>query len=102
MQYESINDLPKIVRNLPKPAKTLYLKAFNSAWDEYGEAETESSREKAAQDAAWSAVKGEYEKDEDTGEWVKIGAETGSGKSRHSQRHRRNRGGATTQQRANA
>lgn len=102
MQYESINDLPKIVRNLPKPAKTLYLKAFNSAWDEYEEAENESSREKAAQEAAWSAVKGEYEKDEDTGEWVKIGAETGSGKSRHSLRHRRNRGSATTQPRAHA
>jgi cation transport regulator len=102
LQYENINDLPKIVRNLPKPAKNLYLKAFNSAWDEFADVETESSREKAAQEAAWSAVKGEYEKDEDTGEWVKIGTETGSGKSRHSQRHRRNRGSATTQQRAHA
>ena len=102
MQYENINNLPKIVRNLPKPAKTLYLKAFNSAWDEYAQSENEVLREKAAQEAAWSAVKGEYEKDEDTGEWVKIGAETGSGKSRHSLRHRRNRGSATTQPRAHA
>ncbi len=102
MQYESINNLPKIVRNLPKPAKTLYLKAFNSAWDEYAQSENEVLREKAAQEAAWSAVKGEYEKDEDTGEWVKIGDETGSGKSRHSLRHRRNRGSATTQPRAHA
>ena len=102
MQYESINNLPKIVRNLPKPAKTLYLKAFNSAWDEYAQSENEVLREKAAQEAAWSAVKGEYEKDEDTGAWVKIGDETGSGKSRHSLRHRRNRGIATTQPRAHA
>lgn len=102
MQYESISDLPKIVRNLPKPAKTLYLKAFNNAWDEYAEIENDASHEKAAQEAAWSAVKGEYEKDEDTGEWVKIGAETGSGKSRHSQRHRRNRGSAATQPGAHA
>lgn len=102
MQYENINNLPKIVRNLPKPAKTLYLKAFNSAWDEYAQSENEVLREKAAQEAAWSAVKGEYEKDEDSGEWVKIGAETGSGKSRHSLRHRRNRGSATTQPRAHA
>jgi len=102
LQYESINNLPKIVRNLPKPAKTLYLKAFNSAWDEYAQSENEVLREKAAQEAAWSAVKGEYEKDEDSGEWVKIGAETGSGKSRHSLRHRRNRGSATTQPRAHA
>ena len=102
MQYESINDLPKIVRNLPKPAKTLFLKAFNSAWDEYARSENEVLREKAAQDAAWSAVKGEYEKDEDTGEWIKIGSETGSGKSRHSIRHRRNRGSAATQPRAHA
>jgi cation transport regulator len=102
LQYENINNLPKIVRNLPKPAKTLYLKAFNSAWDEYAQSENEVLREKAAQEAAWSAVKGEYEKDEDSGEWVKIGAETGSGKSRHSLRHRRNRGSATTQPRAHA
>ena len=102
MQYENINNLPKIVRNLPKPAKTLYLKAFNSAWEEYAQSENEVLREKAAQEAAWSAVKGEYEKDEDSGEWVKIGAETGSGKSRHSLRHRRNRGSATTQPRAHA
>lgn len=102
MQYETINDLPKIVRNLPKPAKTLYLKAFNGAWGEYADAGSELSREKAAQEAAWSAVKAEYEKDEDTGEWVRKGDETGSIKSRHSLRHRRSRGSAATQPRAHA
>jgi cation transport regulator len=102
LPYESINDLPKIVRNLPKSAKVLYLRAFNSAWDENSEAESEVSREKAAQEAAWYAVKSEYEKDEDTGEWVKIGEVTGSGKSRHSLRHRKSRGSAATQPRAHA
>jgi cation transport regulator ChaB len=104
LQYESINDLPKIVRNLPRPAKTLYLKAFNGAWDEFAEAGSEASREKAAQEAAWSAVKAEYEKDRDTGEWVRIGEVTGSGKSRHSLRHRKSKSGSgvASQSRAHA
>jgi cation transport regulator ChaB len=100
--YESINDLPKIVRNLPKPAKTLFLRAFNSAWEEHSQIENEIIREKEAQEAAWSAVRGVYEKDEETGEWVKIGDLSGSGRSRHSIKHRRNRGSAATQPEAHA
>ncbi len=104
MHYESTNDLPKIVRNLPKPAKTLYLKAFNSAWDEFAHAGSESYREKTAQEAAWSAVKAVYEKDVDTGEWVKIGEIAGMGKSRHTLKHRRGKSGSgvASQSRAHA
>jgi cation transport regulator len=101
LQYETINDLPKTVRNLPKPAKTLYLKAFNSAWDELADSGSDSSRDKAAQEAAWSAVRAEYEKDEDTGEWIRKGDDSGV-KYRHSPRHRRSRGSAATQPRAHA
>ena len=86
MPYESISELPKSVRNLPRHAKTLYMKAFNSAWGA-GVTGDDSSRDKAAHDAAWEAVKSEYEKDE-AGEWVKIG-EMRPAASRHIQRHRR-------------
>jgi cation transport regulator ChaB len=104
LHYESINDLPKIVRNLPKPAKTLYLKAFNGAWDEFVQYGSDSYREKAAQEAAWSAVKAVYEKDADTGEWVKIGEIAGMGKSRHTLRHRKSKSGSgvDSQSRAHA
>jgi len=75
MPYDSISELPKSVRNLPKRAKEIYMKAFNSAWNtNAGSADTggESALEELSRDAAWSAVKQEYEKDEETGEWVKI------------------------------
>ena len=87
MHYEDVSELPKSVRNLPRHAKTIYLKAFNSAWDECAELE-DDSREKAAHERAWDAVKLEYEKDEETGEWVKIGDDSGPKRSRHSLRHK--------------
>lgn len=87
MHYENISDLPKSVRNLPRPAKTIYMKAFNSAWDECA-GEEDASFEKAAHEAAWDAVKLEYEKDEESGEWVKIGEASGSKRSRHTIKHR--------------
>lgn len=101
MSYRSIEELPKSVRNLPKPAKTIYLKAFNSAWEAYVEVRSEVMREKAAHEAAWSVVREEYEKEEESGQWVKIGQTTGPGKSRHLQRNRRSRS-AASQSRAHA
>ncbi len=102
MQYESINELPKMVRNLPSRAKTIYMKAFNSACEECDDPENDMASEKAAHEAAWAAVKLEYEKDEETGEWVKLGESTGK-RSRHAQRQRRkSTGGAASQQRAHA
>jgi cation transport regulator len=47
MPYESINELPKSVRNLPSRAKTLYMKAFNSAWEE-NEDSADAARDKAS------------------------------------------------------
>lgn len=102
MQYESINELPKMVRNLPSRAKTIYMKAFNSACEECDDPDNDVAREKAAHEAAWAAVKLEYEKDEETGEWVKLGESTGK-RSRHAQRQRRkSTSGAASQQRAHA
>jgi cation transport regulator len=101
MPYDNINELPKSVRNLPSRAKTLYMKAFNSAWEENDEL-ADAAREKASHEAAWSAVKLEYEKNENTGEWVKIG-EAGGKHSRHAIRHRKSKSsGPSPQAKANA
>jgi len=101
MPYESTNELPKSVRNLPSRAKALYMKAFNSCWAEMEDSE-DATREKSSHEAAWSAVKEQYEKDDQTGEWVK--SEEISGKrSRHVMRHRKSRpSGAAFQAKAHA
>lgn len=74
MPYERNADLPKSVRdNLPQAAQTIYRKAFNHAWDEYGERGRRrrgASREETAHRVAWAAVKGSYEKR--GGRWVRI------------------------------
>ena len=72
MPYDSIKELPDSVRdNLPKHAQEIYKEAYNSAWDEYADPDDrrgDSSREETAHSVAWSAVKNEYEKDDD-GNW---------------------------------
>ncbi|MDX9864848.1 MAG: ChaB family protein [Anaerolineaceae bacterium] len=77
MPYSSIKDLPESVRdNLPKHAQDIYRAAYNSAWDEYKDAEDrygDASREETAHKVAWSAVKNEYEKDQSSGKWTKKG-----------------------------
>lgn len=66
MPYEKTNQLPDSVRdNLPGHAQEIYKEAFNSAWEQYDHDEERAHR------VAWSAVKNEYEKDQDSGEWVK-------------------------------
>ncbi len=73
MPYDSLNELPKSVRdNLPKHAQEIYKEAFNSAWDQYEDPEDrrgDASREETAHRVAWSAVKQKYEKDEQSGQW---------------------------------
>ena len=75
--------------------------AFNGAWDECDDIEDEEAREKASHEAAWSAVKEQYEKDEETGEWVKIDEIAGK-RSRHAVRHRRSRSSGSAQAKAHA
>ena len=65
MPYNEVTDLPKSVReHLPEHAQEVYKSAFNSAEKQY---EDESTAHKVA----WSAVENKYEKDEDTGDWVR-------------------------------
>lgn len=73
MPYQSVDELPESVRqHIPRHAQDIYLAAYNSAWNEYQDAEQrrgDESREEAAHKVAWAAVKHQYEKDERTGQW---------------------------------
>lgn len=73
MPYKSINDLLDSVKNhLPKEAQEIYLKAFNSAWEEYQDANkrrTDEGLEEVSHKVAWSAVKYKYHNG-DNGQWV--------------------------------
>jgi len=75
MPYHKTAELPDSVRtNLPEKAREIYMKAFNNAWDQYSdpkERKGNASREETAHKVAWSAVKQEYEKENQTGNWVK-------------------------------
>jgi cation transport regulator len=73
------------------------MKAYNSCWDD-SENTDEAAREKASHESAWSAVKEQYEKDDETGEWVKSEDITGK-----RSRHRKSRSsGASLQAKAHA
>lgn len=75
MPYTSLKDLPDNVRNvLPEHAQEIFKEAFNNAWDQYADPDDrrgDASRDETARKIAWSAVKNEYKKDSDTGDWVK-------------------------------
>ncbi len=75
MPYKQVEDLPDSVRaHLPRHAQEIYMKAFNSAFEEYADPRKrrgDASREETAHRVAWAAVKEVYEKDEKTGEWKK-------------------------------
>lgn len=72
MPYKNLSDLPGSVRdNLPKHAQEIYRAAYNSAWDEYKDADErrdDAPREEVSHRVAWSAVGQKYEKD-DSGRW---------------------------------
>jgi cation transport regulator len=62
--YESIDDLPKPVRDhLPPHAAEIYRSAFNHAWSTY--ADRGEEREEIAHRVAWAAVKRRYQKVDD-------------------------------------
>lgn len=71
--YNKASELPDSVKdNLPNHAQEIYMEAFNSAWDQYKDAEDrrgDASREETAHRVAWTAVKNKYEKDDQTGRW---------------------------------
>lgn len=74
MPYDRNDDLPESVTdNLPSHAQTIYRKAYNSAWEQYDSPEKrrgDSSREETAHQVAWSAVKKDYKKNDDS-KWVR-------------------------------
>jgi cation transport regulator len=66
MPYKSIQELPESVRkHLPKHAQEIYRAAYNSAWGE------NNHNEERAHRVAWAAVKDDYVKDEESGNWKK-------------------------------
>jgi cation transport regulator len=76
MPYKTRAELPDAVKdNLPPHAQDIFKEAFNSAYDQYKDPDERrgaESREEAAFKVAWAAVKkGGYEKDEQSGHWVK-------------------------------
>lgn len=76
MPYKATRDLPESVQKvLPDHAQTIYLAAFNSAYDQYdkpSERRDDADREETAHKVAWSAVKkAGYEKGADEA-WHKI------------------------------
>lgn len=69
MPYTQLGDLPEGVRNvLPHHGQEIYRAAFNSAYDEYKDADErrgDESREEVSHKVAWSAVKNVYKKGSD-------------------------------------
>lgn len=74
MPYSSNDDLPDSVKdNLPQGAQTIYREAYNSAYEQYQDPDKrrgDASLDETCARVAWSAVKQEYEKNDD-GEWKK-------------------------------
>ena len=73
MPYARLRDLPVGVKNrLPIHAQEIYLEAYNSAWRQYdqpAERIDDATREETSHRVAWGAVKRQYEKDEQSGDW---------------------------------
>lgn len=74
MPYDTVNELPRNVRNvLPKHAQEIYKEAFNNSWEQYKDPDKrrdDADREEVAHRVAWSAVKQQYTKEAD-GKWRK-------------------------------
>lgn len=74
MPYNNTSDLPDSVQSaLPGEAQDIYKEAFNSAYEQYKDADDrrgDAGREEVAHKVAWSAVKNVYHKDA-AGKWRK-------------------------------
>ena len=71
---KSTDDIPGNLKDiLPAHAQHIYMKAHNNAIRQYQDPKSRrygGSLEEVAHRVAWSAVKSQYEKDEETGKWV--------------------------------
>ena len=74
MPYRTKLDLPLNLQEiLPEHAQEIFVKSFNSAWEEYRKNSDHPdaiSKEEIAFRIAWSAVKKKYKKDKRTGRWI--------------------------------
>ncbi len=73
MPYRTRHDLPlKLQEILPEHAQDIFVKSFNSAWEEHlkNANHPDASQEEVAFRIAWSAVKRKYSKDKRTGKWI--------------------------------
>jgi len=68
MPYESIDELPDQVKDIPKHAKEIFLASFNSAYETTCK-DRGDEREQCAFRIGWAAIGSKYEKDKD-GNWV--------------------------------
>ena len=75
MSYESIQDLPKTLRDtMPREALEIYLEAYKEALDAYEEEEGgQAGREAVAHRDAMHEVKREFVHDDETHEWYRRG-----------------------------
>jgi len=80
MPYNQVSDLPASVKDhLPEHAQEIFMRAFNSAWQEYKDSDKRmgsASQEETAFRIAWAAVKKTYSKDEITGQWKRTRSKT--------------------------
>lgn len=76
--YESKADLPESLKmDLPEEAQTIYLEAYNEAYENYDadDESGETGRASVATRKAWATVKRDYVKNEETGNWYRHGEE---------------------------
>jgi cation transport regulator ChaB len=60
----TLNNYPDRIKDLPVKAREIWVKAFNSAYQQY------NGNEKKVNAVAWAAIeKAGYRKDSKTGEW---------------------------------
>jgi cation transport regulator len=73
MPYRNKDELPESIKHvLPTGAQSIYIEAFNHAFEEYkspSKRRAARSREETAHRVAWAAVKKTYEKK--NGKWQK-------------------------------
>jgi len=65
MPYKALSELPDAVKKMPKHAQEIYMKAFNSAFEQH---KGENGAEPRSHAIAWSAVKRKYKQVD--GRWV--------------------------------
>ncbi|HAW49714.1 TPA: hypothetical protein DCX16_02020 [bacterium] len=75
MPYRSVKELPEGVKALPVEGQELWMKAFNSAFENWDKDKTDFSQESYAFAVAWAAIKKKYRQKPD-GSWVLIKEDT--------------------------